>query len=277
MERGDVPYLLNGAFRRLAYVSFGNPDNPPVICVHGLTRNGRDFDVLAQALADTYFVICPDLPGRGASDWLPEGGLYQPATYVVALGHLLAAIGRPVVWIGTSLGGMCGMALAATEGSPIRQLVLNDIGPFIPRAALARIRDYMALGDPPSFADLAEVEAYLRRVHAPFGPMTDEDWAHMARHSSRAGADGLLRLHYDPAIAEPIRASEPADTDLWALWPAIKAPVLVIRGAESDLLLAETVEQMEVSRAESYVVPGVGHAPSLTDEATIARIRRFLT
>jgi pimeloyl-ACP methyl ester carboxylesterase len=277
MERGEVPYLLNGAFRKLAYVSFGAPDRPPVMCVHGLTRNARDFDVLARALAKDHFVICPDLPGRGASDWLPAGGLYQPASYVVALGHLLAAIGRPVAYIGTSLGGICGMALAASENAPIDKLVLNDIGPFIPAAALARIRDYMALGDPPAFADLGEVEDYLRRVHAPFGPMTDADWQHMARTSVRPAPDGKFLLHYDPRIAEPIRANEPADTDLWPLWSAIRTSVLAIRGAESDLLLAETLERMEQSGARGYVVPGVGHAPSLTDAASVDRIAAFLS
>jgi pimeloyl-ACP methyl ester carboxylesterase len=276
MERGEVPYLLNGAFRRMAYVSFGSPERPPVLCVHGLTRTGRDFDVLARALANEYFVISPDLPGRGASDWLPSGGLYQPASYVIALGHLLAAIGRPVIYVGTSLGGICGMALAASEHAPIEKMILNDIGPFIPAAALRRIRDYMAMGEPPPFASLGDVETYLRQVHAPFGPMTDADWQHLARTSIRTAPDGKFLLHYDPKIAEPIRGNEPSDTDLWSLWSAIRAPVLAIRGAESDLFLAETLERMEQSGATGYVVPGVGHAPSLTDAASVDRIRAFL-
>jgi len=149
-RKNSVPYLLGTSFYRMAYVEFGNPAAPAVVCVHGLTRNGRDFDPLAAFLAEKFHVICPDLPGRGLSEWLPDGKLYQPASYVVALGHLLAAINKPVMWVGTSLGGICGMMVAAAGHTPVTRMVLNDIGPFIPEAALRRIRDYM-MGAPPRF------------------------------------------------------------------------------------------------------------------------------
>jgi pimeloyl-ACP methyl ester carboxylesterase len=272
MRAGAVHYLLAGAFYRMAWVEFGDRAAPPVICVHGLTRNGRDFDTLAEALSDRFRVICPDLPGRGASEWLPDPALYQPPSYVVALGHLLAAVGRPVHWVGTSLGGICGMLVAAAAGQPIARLVLNDVGAFIPKAALARIRGY--IGDMPEFDDLAALEAHLRRVHAPFGALTDAQWRHLATHSARTLPNGKLALHYDPAIAAPIVAAEPADVALWPFWQRVTIPTLTIRGASSDLLLAETLTQMG---GASYVVADAGHAPALMDTASIAVIRDFLT
>ncbi|HKM63514.1 MAG TPA: alpha/beta hydrolase [Acidisphaera sp.] len=276
MEEGDVPYLLNGVFRRMNYVAWGDPGNDPVICLHGLTRTGRDFDALAQALSGSFFVICPDLPGRGTSEWLPTPALYQPATYIVAIGHLLAAIQRPVMWIGTSLGGIVGMAIAAAERSPVTRLVLNDVGPMVPQAGLRRIREQVA-EDMPEFDDMAELEAHLRRIHAAFAPMTDADWAHLARISARVLPDGRLTLHYDPKIADPIKANNPSDTDLWQLWAAIKIPVLAIRGAQSDVLLPETLARMAQGGAQTMEVAGAGHAPSLMDAPTIERIRAFLT
>lgn len=276
----SLPYLLAGAFHRLAYEDWGDPDAPVVVCVHGLTRNGRDFDPLAEALADHFRVICPDLPGRGASDWLPDPMLYQAQHYVAALGHLLAAIGRDVAWVGTSLGGICGMILAATPGTPLTRLVLNDIGPFIPAEALDRIRSYMlaAAASPilASFPDIDAIERYLRLVHAPFGPLSDAQWNFLARISARTLADGRFALHYDPAIAEPMRDNPAADVDMWALWRRIEVPVLAIRGATSDLLLPDTLARMQATGAQAMVVADTGHAPTLMDPAQIAAIRHFL-
>ena len=211
-----IPYLLDGAFHRLAYVAWGDPASPPVVCVHGLSRQGRDFDVLAQALAPTHRVICPDLPGRGRSSWLPDAALYAPPSYVVALAHLLATLEGPVDWVGTSLGGICGMLVAAASGNPIRRMVLNDIGPFLPKAALARIAAYV--GDVPDFTDMAALESFLRRVHAPFGALSDAQWAQMAAASARPVEGGRVALHYDPALTLPLRRAAPADVDMWAIW-----------------------------------------------------------
>ena len=236
-----------------------------VVCVHGLTRNGRDFDALAKALAGAYRVICPDLPGRGNSDWLDDPMLYQAQHYVTALGHLLSWIGRDVAWVGTSLGGICGMVLASTAGAPIRALVLNDVGPFIPADALRRIRDYMvASGDSPMmvrFPDIEAIERHLRFIHAPFGPLSD---------------DQRFAMHYDPRIAEPLRGHDPVDIDLWALWDRIRVPRLVIRGETSDILLPDTVARMAASGAVTVQVPLTGHAPALLDPAQIEAIRTFL-
>jgi pimeloyl-ACP methyl ester carboxylesterase len=272
---GAISYLLGTQFHRLAFVEFGNPAAPSVLCVHGLTRNGRDFDPLAEALADRYHVICPDLPGRGASDWLPDAALYQPASYVAALSHLLAYINKNVAWVGTSLGGICGMMVAAAAQTPITKLVLNDIGPLIPAAALARIRDYIG-GGPEVFADLGALEAHLRMIHAPFGRLSDAQWRHLARFSARKLNGGGFALHYDPAIATPIKASIPVDADLSVFWERVRAPVLAIRGESSDLLTEATFARMAQAGAQTLTVADCGHAPALMDAPTIAAIRRFL-
>ena len=280
MENLSVRYLLGGAFHRMAYTAWGDPAAPPVVCVHGLTRVGRDFDALAAHLSDQFRVICPDLPGRGASDWLPDPILYQAQHYVTALAHLLAAIGRDIAWVGTSLGGICGMVIAAAPGNTVTKLVLNDVGPFIPVEALARIRDYMLAAivsrHMERFVDLDAIERHLRLIHAPFGPLTDEQWAHLARHSARHLPDGHWAMHYDPALAEPMRDNPAAPVDLWEFWERIRVPVLAIRGEVSDLLLPDTLARMEAFGAKSLVVPDTGHAPALMDLAQIAAVRAFL-
>ncbi|HEX7389965.1 MAG TPA: alpha/beta fold hydrolase [Acidiphilium sp.] len=273
-RQGFVPYLLGTDFHRLGFVEFGNPAAEAVVCVHGLTRNGRDFDPLAEALSDRFHVICPDLPGRGKSDWLADAALYQPPSYVIALAHLLAWLNKPVAWVGTSLGGICGMMIAAAPHTPVTRLVLNDIGARIPAAALARIRDYM-MAAPEIFPAMAALEAHLRNVHAPFGPLTDPQWAHLARHSSRR-VEGGFALHYDPKIAEPLRAAIPMEADLSPIWHSVRVPTLVIRGAESDLLTEPVFEGMAKDGAKTLIVPGCGHAPALMDSLTIETIRAFL-
>jgi pimeloyl-ACP methyl ester carboxylesterase len=270
----EILYLLDGAFHRLAFTAWGDVRNQPVVCVHGLTRNSRDFDTLAAALAERFYVLCPDLPGRGRSGWLPDAAAYHPLTYVHALSHLLAFINdRPVHWIGTSLGGICGMLLASAPGNPIQRLVLNDVGPFIPQAAVARIADY--LSTVPDFADLAELERYLRAAHAPFGTLSDAQWARMAETSARTREDGRVGLHYDPGVAAAFRASPPADVDMWPVWDRIAAKTLTLRGESSDLLLAETLARM-AAKSATHVVANAGHAPALMDDATIDVITRFL-
>ncbi len=276
---GSVNYLLGTKFHKMAYVEFGNPAAPAVVCVHGLTRTGRDFDTLAEALSDRFHVICPDLPGRGKSEWLQEGMAYQPPSYVVALAHLLAQINKPVAWVGTSLGGICGMMIAAAQNTPITRLVLNDVGPYIPAISLKRIRDYMTTA-PERFVSMAALEAHLRLVHATFGDLSNAQWAHLARFSARQVLDqtgqGAFAMHYDPKITDPIRAAMPLDVDMWPLWELIKVPRLVIRGAESDLLLPDTYQRMLEEGAEGYVVANAGHAPALMDYESMARIKAFL-
>lgn len=277
-ERSYLSLSVHG-FHRIAYTEWGAPDEDRVaICVHGLTRQGRDFDFLAEALQDRYRVACPDLPGRGKSHWFAVHGDYRPPAYLGDLAALIARMDVPEIdWIGTSLGGILGMTLAAQPNTPIRKLVINDVGAFVDKAALARIADYV--GTDPTFRSLEALEAYLRDVHAPFGPLTDAQWRHLAIHSARRDeAADVWRLHYDPGLAQPFREDLSKDLDMWPLWEAITCPVLIIRGADSDILLHETAEEMLTRgpEAELLELPGIGHAPALMDPAQIGVVREWL-
>ncbi|MFY8094433.1 MAG: alpha/beta fold hydrolase [Niveispirillum sp.] len=265
-------------FHRLAYREWGTGERT-IICAHGLTRNGRDFDVLAADLADSLGarVICPDVVGRGRSGRLANPDNYGYPQYLADMAVLLSRLDVDQVdWIGTSMGGLIGMMLAAQKDSPIRRLVINDVGPFIPKQALERIGDYVGLD--PFFADLAAVEAYLRDHYAGFGALTDAQWRHMAETSSDEQPEGGYRLAYDPGIARIFQISAVSDVDLWPLWPLIRQPVLVVRGARSDLLLSDTAERMtrEGPRARLYTVPDAGHAPALMAADQVAAVRDFL-
>jgi pimeloyl-ACP methyl ester carboxylesterase len=265
-------------FYRMAYAEWPGPEHGRVtVCVHGLTRNGRDFDRLAAALAARGPVICPDMPGRGHSDWFSDAEDYGYPTYLSAAAALLARLdGAEVDWVGTSMGGIMGMFLAARPGNPIRRLVLNDIGALVPAEGLRRLTTYVGLD--PSFPDLAALEADLRRIAAPFGPLGDDDWAHLARISARRRPDGTLGYAYDPAIGNAVRQDEPKDINLWTNWGAITAPTLLIRGALSDMLRHDDAVAMTERgpRARLIELPGIGHAPALMAEDQIALVRDFL-
>jgi pimeloyl-ACP methyl ester carboxylesterase len=166
------------------------------------------------------------------------------------------------------------MLIAAAEGQPISRMVINDIGPLIPKAALARIRDY--IGKQQDFADVAALKQHLRVIHFPFGPLSDAQWMHLAEHSSRVLPNGRIGLHYDPAIAAPIVASEPVDADLWAFWDRISIPTLTLRGETSDLLLPDTLARMVESGTIAHEVADTGHAPAMMDAETIGVVRAFL-
>jgi pimeloyl-ACP methyl ester carboxylesterase len=280
----QLKVLGTRGFTDVAYAEWGSPDASRVaVCVHGLTRNGRDFDWLAPALVRRgWRVLCPDMPGRGRSAWLAEPGDYGYPIYNAVGAALIARGGADeVAWVGTSMGGIIGMMLAAQRGTPIAKLVLNDVGALIPKASIERIATYV--GGDSHFADSAGLEAYLRRVHAPFGPLTDEQWRHMAEFGSRPGEQGGLKLHYDPAIAVPFRQQEPQDVDLWPVWEQVACPVLVIRGASSDLLLVETAAEMtrrgnaaSAGQVSLVEIAGCGHAPALMDDAQVATVADFL-
>ena len=282
MREGKVRCLSTAGFHKVAYVEWGHADNPKVlVCVHGLTRNGRDFDFLAQALEADYRVICPDIVGRGKSDWLANKSLYVLPQYCADMVTLLAWLNVEAVdWLGTSMGGLIGMTLAAQPGNPIRRLVLNDVGPVITGVSLARIGDY--LGKPPRFDRIEEAEAYVRQVSAPFGPLTDTQWRHLTVHAVHQAKDGKIEFVYDPGIAQVYRQSQllsgGKDVELWPLFDAITCPTLLLRGEKSDLLTPQTAQAMTQRgpHAKLIEVPGVGHAPTLMDEAQIAPVREFL-
>jgi pimeloyl-ACP methyl ester carboxylesterase len=261
----------------LSYAEWGKPDAArTIICVHGLTRNGRDFDHLATVLQDHARVICPDIVGRGLSDALADPEHYALPTYVA---HMLQLLGKLELgaadWVGTSMGGLIGMGVAAS-GAPIRRLVLNDIGPFLPKAALERINMYLGLSL--SFATLEALEAHLREIHAGFGPLSDAEWRHLAEHSASRREDGTFRLSYDQRLGEPMKRGPIEDVDLWPVWDQIRCPVLVLRGAESDLLLAATAEEMtrRGPGAEVVEIDGTGHAPALMAKDQIEIVRDWL-
>ncbi len=278
MRERTVQCAGTHGLHRMAYTEWGDPANPKVlVCAHGLTRNGRDFDFLARALAADYRVVCPDVVGRGKSEWLPVKGDYGFPQYVGDMITLIARLDVPHVhWVGTSMGGLIGMLIASMPNSPITRLVLNDVGPMITVGSIRRIAEYV--GNSPVFPDKAAAQAYIREVSAPFGPLTDAQWTHLTEHAIKP-VEGGYTMIYDPGLAEPFRTTPlVANVDLWSTYDAITCPTMIIRGAESDLLLHETALEMagRGPKAQLVEVPGVGHAPMLLDETQIAIVHDFL-
>jgi len=282
MREGKVKCLSAAGFHHMAYVEWGDAANPQVlVCVHGLTRCSRDFDFLAQALAADYRVVCPDVVGRGRSDWLRNKSLYAVPQYCADMTTLLAKLDVETVdWVGTSMGGLIGMALACQPETPIRRLVLNDVGPVITATSIERIGTY--LGAAPRFDSIEQAEAFVRFVSATFGSFSDEQWRHLTVHVTRTAADGKIEFAYDPGVAQPFREAQAAsagkDMEMWPLYEAIRCPTLLLRGESSDLLTRETALQMSQRgpQARLVEVPGVGHAPMLMDAAQVAPVRDFL-
>lgn len=264
--------------REIHYTEWGSPDAPVLLAVHGLARTGRDMDDIAAELSDRWRVICPDTIGRGLSQWSPApDDEYCLAFYARHLTALLDALGiGRVAWLGTSMGGAIGLAAAAGPmAGRISHLVLNDNAPALEAAAIERIRAYA--GQPPAFATVSELEAFLRRVYAPYGWISDDGWRRMTETSARRLPDGRITPHYDPAIVRQFHRA----VDDYALWPAYESltiPVLVLRGEHSDLVSRATVEQMTVRGPKATVVeiPGCGHAPALNVPAQWNLVRSFI-
>lgn len=276
MHTSSVRCLNATGFHNMVYHEWGSQDNERVIiCVHGLARNSRDFDELARVLAREYRVICPDIVGRGDSDWLPAGQEYGLPQYLNDMTTLIARLNvKQVDWVGTSMGGIIGMCLAALPDSPIKHLVLNDIGGLVPASALQRISDY--LGEQ-RFDSLTEVEAYMRQTYLSFQNLTDAQWLHLAKCGAKSDGDEGYRLHYDPVIVETTKSASKEDINLWPIWSAISIPQLLIWGEESDVLQEETVRTMQANdKLELFSVPGIGHVPSLMEVDHIERIQHWL-
>ena len=269
--------LAPSGFHRVVYSERPGPAGAPtMVCVHGLTRNGRDFDAIADALSPHYRIIAPDMPGRGKSDWLRDPAEYGNPLYLSDCAALIARLDvESVDWIGTSMGGLIGMMLAAQPGSPIRKLVINDIGPFVSKVGLARIRDYVGLD--PTFPSIDALERDLRANYTTFGPLTDAQWRKMARDSAREKPEGF-GFAYDPGIAVVVKAGPLKDVDMWPVWDKIRCPTLVLRGAVSDLLPREAAGEMTRRGPEAKLVEfaGIGHAPALVTEDQISVVRDFL-
>jgi pimeloyl-ACP methyl ester carboxylesterase len=267
-----VQCLSPRGLHQMAYTEWGDPHNPRVlVCVHGVSRQGRDFDTLAQDLCADYRVVCPDVVGRGRSDWLGDAAAYAIPQYVADMVSLVARLNvAQVDWVGTSMGGLIGLGLAALPKSPIRKLVLNDVGPTLQAVALQRIGSYLG------------VPAHWKTVDEGFGPHTREQWLALTRPQLVADGDGF-KSHYDPAIAQGLRAITPelaaaGEAMLWAGYDRVTASTLLLRGADSDLLSAATAQAMTERgpRARLHSFAGVGHAPTLVQADQRAVVRQFL-
>jgi pimeloyl-ACP methyl ester carboxylesterase len=272
---------------RMAYKEWGDPANPRVlVCVHGVTRVGDDFDALARAMSGHYRVVCPDVAGRGRSERLRDPGLYTVPQYVADMVTLIARVTAndeegAVHWVGTSMGGLIGMALASFEDSPIRRLVVNDIGPVLDPAAMARIGEY--IGQDLRFASFEEGARFVREVSSSFGPHSEDEWRKLASDVLVQEPGGAWVRHYDLGLAGPFAAITPerAQQDqaaLWAAFDAIRCPTLLIRGELSDLLSRVTAQEMtrRGPKPQLVEIPGVGHAPTLMHAQQIAIVRDFL-
>jgi pimeloyl-ACP methyl ester carboxylesterase len=288
---GSVRCLSPSGFHTIRYREFGDATNRNIaICVHGLTRNATDFDALANELCKTHRVICPDVVGRGQSDWLHDWHHYGFAQYLADANALITSVCsatnvEQVNWIGTSMGGLIGMLLAAmpvkpgTE-NPIRKLVMNDVGPLMPKAALERITAYV--GRDPVFPSMAHYVQYVKAI-SPFGELTDAQWQKIAASGAATQADGSVKSHYDPGIGDAFRAATNGkpieDIDLFGEWNKVMAPTLVIRGESSDLLSRETHQQMGKRPNQNVTLvefANCGHAPALLDATQIETITKFV-
>jgi len=279
-----VQCLDGRGLHRMAYWQWERADGASdrvLVCVHGVSRQGRDFDILARAMQDGWRVVCPDVVGRGESDRLADPAAYLLPTYVADMVTLLARLdAKTVHWFGTSMGGLIGIAMAALPGSPISRLVLNDVGPAIDPAGIARIAAYLGL--PLTWASEDEAADYLQSISPGFGPHSREQWMALTRPMLRREGD-RIRLHYDPAIGVPLRAMTPAaasagEAALWGAYDAIRCPTLVLRGADSDVLAPATAAAMAARgpKARVHEFAGVGHAPTIVAADQVAVVREFL-
>ena len=280
MKNGSVLCDDSSGFHRMHYYEWGEPANPRiVVCIHGLTRQGRDFDFLAQSLQPDFRVICPDIAGRGQSDWLDAKSDYGYPQYMSDVTALIARVTtsaeQQIDWVGTSMGALLGIIYASRRGNPVRKLVVNDAGTLVPKAALERLARYV--GKDPRFASFDALEAHVRMISASFGLFDDAGWRHIAIHGARQHADGTWGFVYDPAIAMPFQGVL-ADVDLSVYWDAVTCPTLLLRGADSDLLLRETALDMTQRGPKPKLVEfaGTGHAPMLMNEAQARVVREFL-
>ena len=285
---------------RMAYWEWGAPDNDKVLmCVHGLTRTGRDFDHLARAMANDYRVVCPDIVGRGKSDWLINPASYMVPQYVADILTLIARLRvQTLDWLGTSMGGLIGLGLAGALAMSVAQrpdrsayglapgltfrmgkMVLNDIGPALNLEGLARIGEYV--GQPQAFDSFDQAVDYVRSVSAGFGPHSNEQWAELTRHVfNQQGAQWVK--HYDLRLAEPMARETPqtiqaSEQLLWGAFQSLREPVLILRGEQSDLLLPDTADRMLASNSNARLLTfsGVGHAPTIMTQDQIEPVHQF--
>lgn len=296
MRQRSYLSVTEEGFHHLAYQEWGAPtsSHPPVICVHGLTRNSHDFDALANYLSTQgRYVICPDVVGRGESDWFNDSHHYHFKQYIIDMSVLIARVDAAKVdWIGTSMGGLIGMMMAAMPNTPIRRLIMNDVGPQLPVHALWRMAKFAKA---PNFFSKEEAKNYFKKVYADFGNLSEEQWLRFTEHSIKEYSPGLYKVKVDPSITEgkgvgqfmkefvhsPYKALEGVlyDMDLWALWHEVKCPVLIIHGRKSDLLLPSHIQKMQKTHAEVDLleIADAGHAPALLELMHHKKIAAWLS
>lgn len=272
LEGKDVPE------HKLAFLDWNASAKNTVVCMHGLISNAHDFDYLAERLSEDFRVISIDIPGRGNSDWFEDKSLYQYPVYIADIFVLLKTLKiKEVDWIGTSMGGVAGMVIAADYPHMIKSLVLNDIGPEIPGRALAKMRRYIGMS--PSFPNFATARKHLQLIYKNFGVVDDEHWDHLTEHTTFIDSTGAYRLKYDPQIAETftVNIENPEDILFWDIWDKIKCPTLLIHGIESDILLQSTVDKMSARHnMDLYKMYDAGHAPALVDKKEMDYIYEWL-
>ena len=269
-------------FHRINYLEWGDTKKfntqETLLCVHGITRNAHDFDFLASKLCTKYRIVCPDVVGRGDSDHLDSADGYNYLQYNADMNTLIARLGvTEVNWIGTSMGGIIGMVLASVPQSPIRRLIINDIGPEVSRDALVGISDY--IGRQEDFGSQKEIETYLRSIYSEFAPMSNADWEHMARYSSRRTKQGTWRLKIDNRVGDAFRDSiSYFNVDMWDVWEQITCPVLVLRGKNSSFLTEEIAAKMLTCGPEAQLVEfdETGHTPTLRNDEQVDIISDWL-
>ncbi|WP_369411454.1 alpha/beta fold hydrolase [Polynucleobacter alcilacus] len=286
IHQGDTFYVHcahGDSTHRMAYHTWGDPSNDKVLlCVHGLTRRGSDFKTLAEAMCKDYYVVCPDVVGRGDSDRLSNPMLYAVPQYVSDIAQLVKALGvSQVDWFGTSMGGLIGMVYAAMPHSPIRRMLLNDVGPKIEPEAIKRLSSYV--GQPFSFPKRTDALNRLNEICSTFGEHTPEEWE-TYNGPMLIERNGLWGMHYDPDISVPFASVNPimakaGEMALWHAFKQIKIPMLIVRGGVSDLLSAATVAEM--CKVNPYVrsieIPNVGHAPAFVKQEQIALAKEFFS
>jgi len=278
MQKKTVLSLSAIGFHKISYLEWSSSKaERTIVCAHGLTRNSRDFDILAEQLSEDARVICPDLIGRGESTWFSDAHHYNQPQYLIDMTALIARLDvESLTWIGTSLGGLLGMYLAAQDNSPITALILNDVGPVVPRSAMARIAKYA--GNSVNFPNLDTAQQYVRRIFASGEELSDEIWNNITLHSVIQKSDGSYTLAYDPKVSSSMFKLWFTGVHLWSIWERIRCPVLVLWGAESDVLLPETIEKMRRSgpKIDVIKIPNCGHTPSLRTQDQIDAIRNWL-
>ncbi|QEY51293.1 alpha/beta fold hydrolase [Legionella longbeachae] len=279
MQKHHVTGIDSQSFHNMTYYEWGDSNNPEVlVCVHGLFRNARDFDDLAQVLSSNYRVICPDMVGRGLSDKVCNPKDYSTLTYISDITILLAQLGvRKIDYLGTSMGGIIGMVMAAMKNSPIKKLVLNDIGPFVDTKALQRIVAYGKEGSARSFETLGEVEAYLKKTYSSFDQLNPKQWQHLALCGVWQNPMKQYQLAYDPQIIENVILATQNNAPQWALWSRIQCPILLLHASLSDVLSNDTVAKMQQLQTtlETVSIPGIGHPVSLMKKDEIELVKQW--